>query len=196
MAVGAEFIALVGVVVGAGASYVSTSLSERARWRRQLDVRWDERRLVAYADYVSAIKDIVAAANRLAAHRGLTPHATPLEPTEQNLAQLDDAEVRRIALVETVRLLTDSDTMTAVTELNRCVWHLSAMSSGRVPADPVRWRAGFAAYRLARDEFHRCARSTLGIPGVAVSRDRSWPPRWFREGGAAAEPDGSPDSAA
>lgn len=183
MSVGAEFSALVGVVVGAGASYLTTALSERARWRRQLDVRWDERRLVAYFDYVGAIKDIVAAANRLAAHRGLTTHATPLEPTEQNLALLDKAEERRIALVETVRLLTDTDTITAAGTLNRCVWHLSSMSSGRSPASPEEWRAAFDAYRLARDEFHRCARATLGITGVAISRDQTWPPRWVRHGG-------------
>ncbi|MCX5208126.1 hypothetical protein OG689_02165 [Kitasatospora sp. NBC_00240] len=193
---GAEFVALVGVVVGAGASYLTTALSERARWRRQLEVRWDERRLVAYSDYVGAVKDIVAVANRLAAHRGLTPHATPLEPTERNLADLDDAEVRRIALVETVRLLTDTDTMTAVTELNRCVWHLSSMSSGRSPADPAQWQAGFAAYRSARDEFHRCARATLGIAGVAISHDQSWPPRWaIRNDGPPTGPDEPPAAA-
>ncbi|GJF32763.1 hypothetical protein KNE206_54630 [Kitasatospora sp. NE20-6] len=181
----AEIVALVGVVVGAGASYMITALSERARWRRQLDVRWDERRLAAYSDYAGSIKNIVAIANRLAGHRGLTPHGTPLEPTAQNLALLDDAEDRRIAMVETVRLLTDTDTMTAVTALNHSVWHLSSMSSGRAPGDPDEWAAAFATYRRARNEFHRCARATLGIPGVAVSRNMTWPPRWVRGSGPA-----------
>ncbi|WP_143074809.1 hypothetical protein [Streptomyces mangrovisoli] len=125
-----------------------------------------------------AVKDIIAMANGLAAHRGLTFDHAPLEPTRDNLDRLHEAEVRRHAEIETVRLLTDTDTISAARQLNHCVWHLLAMSRGDEPGDPAQWSEAFTAYRLARDEFHRCARATLGIPGTAIARDQTWPPRW------------------
>jgi hypothetical protein len=48
--------ALVGVLVGALASYLVTVATERRRWRRSMDTRWDERRVVAYAEYATAVK--------------------------------------------------------------------------------------------------------------------------------------------
>ncbi|MEZ0095914.1 hypothetical protein [Streptacidiphilus sp. EB129] len=173
-----QISALAGVIVGAGASYVTTTLTERARWRRQQDVRWDERRLVAYADYARAIKDIAVVAHGLAAHRGLNSDATPLEPTAQNLATLDSGEAQRSGLLETVRLLTDTDTITATRHLDHCLWHLVALAKGQMPGGAEEWEAAFAEYRRARDEYHRCARKTLGIPGAAIPRDLTWPPRW------------------
>lgn len=176
---GVQISALIGVLVGAVASYMVTALAERTRWRRQTAARWDERRLVAYADYAQAIKAIVTLTHRLAAFRGLNPDAKPLAPSETGLALLEEAEERRSACLEAVRLLTDSDTLTAVRELNHCVWHLVALS-GNEDAEPSDWAAAFTKYRRARDEFHRHARRSLGIAGVAVSHDRTWPPRWHR----------------
>ncbi|MFB8117355.1 hypothetical protein ACFC51_15825 [Streptomyces sp. NPDC055962] len=173
---------MIGVLVGAAASYVVTALAERTRWRRQTAARWDERRLIAYADYAQSIKAIVTLAHRLAAFRGLNPDAKPLPPTEANLALLDEAEERRSSCLEGVRLLTDSATLTAVRELNHCVWHLVAVS-GSQDALPRDWDAAFVQYRRARDEYHRNARRMLGIAGVAVSHDQTWPPRW-RQGPA------------
>jgi hypothetical protein len=42
--------ALIGVLVGALATYAATSAAERARWRRTQSVRWDDKRLTAYAE--------------------------------------------------------------------------------------------------------------------------------------------------
>lgn len=107
---GVQLSALIGVIVGAVASYVVTALAERTRWKRQTAARWDERRLVAYADYSQAVKTIVTLAHRLAAFRGLSPDAKPLSHTEDNLALLQQAEEQRSSCLEGVRLLTDSDT--------------------------------------------------------------------------------------
>jgi hypothetical protein len=46
---------LVGVLVGAAATYVATSTAERSRWRRQQSVRWDIHRYEAYAEYAHAL---------------------------------------------------------------------------------------------------------------------------------------------
>ena len=39
---------LLGVGVGAIAGYATTSLGDRARWRRQREERWDPARMQAY----------------------------------------------------------------------------------------------------------------------------------------------------
>lgn len=50
--------------------------------------------------------------------------------------------------------------------------------SGDESASPHDWESAFTQYRQARDEYYRYARRSLGVPGVAVSRDQTWPPRW------------------
>lgn len=58
-----ELPALVGVAVGAVATYVTTSLGDRARWRRTRDERWDVARMEAYAEFGNAVKHVFNLAN-------------------------------------------------------------------------------------------------------------------------------------
>lgn len=178
MSASVQISALAGVIVGAAASYATTMLTERSRWRREQDVRWDERRLSAYSEYARAIKDIVTLTLSLAAYRGLSSDAPPLAPTAEVLARLDALETERSGRLETVRLLADVDTITATRHLHHCMWHLVALAKDQVPGGVPGWEAAFSEYRHARDEYHRCARMSLGIPGVAIPRDQTWPPSW------------------
>ena len=61
---------LLGVIVGALGSYLTTSVTERARWKRALDSRWDDRRVEAYASYGQSVKRMIMIASRIAAGRG------------------------------------------------------------------------------------------------------------------------------
>ena len=64
--------ALIGVVIGASASYLAGAATERARWRREQASRWDEKRAQAYADYGYAIKNVYVQCRRIADnYRGL-----------------------------------------------------------------------------------------------------------------------------
>jgi len=54
-----QLLVLAGVVIGALASYLTTTANEKARWKRTLDSRWDDRRVEAYASYAQAVKDII-----------------------------------------------------------------------------------------------------------------------------------------
>ena len=49
---------LIGVGVGALASYLVTSATERARWQRQQATRWDDKRAQVYAAYGYAVKNV------------------------------------------------------------------------------------------------------------------------------------------
>src|SRR6267154_150727 len=54
--------ALVGVALGILGTLLVTSVSDRARWKRDQSVRWDQRRLEAYTEYARAIKEMYTTA--------------------------------------------------------------------------------------------------------------------------------------
>jgi hypothetical protein len=165
---------LIGVVVGAGLSFTSTSFVERSRWRRGQAVRWDERKLTAYAEFGNAVKDMVLLANRIAAGRGLNDHPQPMEPTEQNLAALAEAAAQCSLLSEQLRLLADEDTITASRAMNHRAYRLEWFAYGRLDGGPDAWQAAYLAYRDARDEYLGRARASLQVEGPGIPRDRSW----------------------
>ncbi|TCO55938.1 hypothetical protein [Actinocrispum wychmicini] len=171
--------ALVGVVVGAAMSFTSTSLTERSRWRRSQAVRWDERRLAAYSDYGTAVKDMVLLANRIAAARGLNTHPQPLDPDDEALAMLAKAATQCSVLSETVRLLGNTDTITAARTMNHQAWQLEWFARGQLDGDSAAWDKAFQDYKAARDEYLRCARQHLQVTGSGTPHDRTWPPRWL-----------------
>src|SRR5579862_6933195 len=87
-----QLLVLAGVVTGALASYFTTAANERARWKRTLDSRWDDRRVEAYALYAQAVKDIIVISSRITAGRGISLNPDPLSPTEENLGLLMSAD--------------------------------------------------------------------------------------------------------
>jgi hypothetical protein len=95
---------LIGVAVGAVASFATTATIERSRWKRQQKVRWDDRRMAAYADYGNAVKNVIQLSCRVLAAQGLPANVDPL-PGEAGLQQLAAAELERAARWEAVLLL-------------------------------------------------------------------------------------------
>lgn len=96
---------LLGVIIGVLGSYLTTAATERARWKRTLDSRWDDRRVEAYALYAQSVKRMIKVAGRIAAGRDLGGDDEPLAPTQENLELLADAEAERGRQWETVLLL-------------------------------------------------------------------------------------------
>ena len=53
-----QLVTLGAVGIGAAASYLATSFAERARHRRELSGRWEERRFEVYSAYITqAVRD-------------------------------------------------------------------------------------------------------------------------------------------
>jgi hypothetical protein len=148
-----QLVTLLGVTLGAVLSYVVGTLNERTRWRREQGTRWDGVLLQAYGDYGRAVSECVVAYQRLAAHRGWTEDPTPVEPTDDALEQAAEAEARRAATAEPLRLLADPATASAVRDLNDAVWRLEWMARGRLTADAPTWDRAYSAYRSARRTF-------------------------------------------
>jgi hypothetical protein len=163
-----EIWALLGVIVGGLLSFVASYLADRASWQRNQMVRWDERRLSAYAEYGFAVKDIVNLSCRLAASRGLHNDAEPLPVSEVSLTTLAEAEAHRSANSETFRLLTDPETSAAAIHMTQCAWNLSWLARGLIQGDQGLWQKKYREYELARDVYMTCARKSLHIIGEHV----------------------------
>lgn len=85
---------LLGVILGAVATYGTTALTERRKWRREQSIRWDERRVGAYMEYASAVKKVISIASRLAVQDGQQVEHHFMAP-EYRLADLEAAEQAR-----------------------------------------------------------------------------------------------------
>lgn len=172
-----RILPLVGVALGALMSFLVSSLNERARWRRQQAVRWDEHRLTAYAEYAHAVKELAARYHMIAAARGLVSGPMELEPTPDVLTELGALESRRSALSETLGLLGDTEANTASKTLDHCLWRLETLARGVPTGVEQNWDQAFQEFRTARSRYVGHARASLGVPG-AVARDVTWPTAW------------------
>ncbi|WP_420034431.1 hypothetical protein ACN2WE_19570 [Streptomyces sp. cg28] len=177
MSLSGQIIPLAGVALGAVTSYLAGTLSERSRWRREQSVRWDARRLDAYAEYMHTVKELAARYHRMAAGRGLVTGPAPLEATADVLAETGALEARRSALSETCALLGDTETNTAAKTLDHCLWRLELLARD-VPTETVQnWDQAAVEFRQAQQTYIERARIGLGVPGPA-RRDVAWPAQW------------------
>jgi hypothetical protein len=170
--------ALIGVCVGAVATYATTGLAERARWRREQVARWDQARMHAYAEYGNAVKKKYHLACRIAAGRGFPYAVQPLAPTTEAIDALGEAEGERAQAWEPVLLLGDPETVASARAWHQLVWRLEWYARGQVTAAD-QWEPLMEDIDTARDRFYDCARGDLGIKGGAVPTP-SWP-SWMEE---------------
>ena len=171
-----QLLVLLGVIVGALGSYLTTSVIERARWRRALDTRWDDRRVEAYTSYGRSVKRTIVIASQIAAGRGLGANAEPLPPTQVNLDLLAAAEAERASQWENVLLLGHPKTVAAGRNWHEHAWQLEMYARGRITGSASDWQEARNATDMARATFYESARSDLGVgsgslPGGGESRD-------------------------
>lgn len=171
--------ALIGVAVGALATYATTTLGERSRWRRERDARWDDARMRAYAEYGNAVKTVSVVASRIAAGRGFPHSLEPVAPDPEALQVLENAEGERARAWESVLLLGEPRTIAAARVWHENVWQLVWFARGRLTAIE-QWDPSLRRADTARDKFYDCARQDLGVKGGAVPTP-VWPPEWIQK---------------
>jgi hypothetical protein len=163
--------ALIGVLLGALATIIATSVNDRFRWKHTQSVRWDERRLEAYSEYARAIKDVYHVASRLVADRIPTLSTAPVD-RESGLQLLAEARGQRTRAWEAVLLLGDVATVQAAREWREAVWQVE-----RIATDPglgsAEWEPSVRAVDRARDSFYTAARGGLAVSGGSVAQ-ASW----------------------
>jgi hypothetical protein len=157
--------ALLGVGVGTVGTILSTQLNDRAHWKRTRAVRWDERRLDAYAQFARALKEVHHVAMRLTAPQlQLTA-----EQRNADLLLLGQAEVERTKNWEGMLLLGDTATVQAGREWRWTVGELVLAARGRSTSDFDR-ETSVRAANLGRDRFYEAARAGLNVTGGTVAQ--------------------------
>ncbi|MGW3365837.1 hypothetical protein ACWDOR_23175 [Streptosporangium canum] len=169
MAVAAQFVTLLAVVVGAITSFVVTLLNERLRFRREQVRNWTDKRLEVYAEYLNAVKQMNQLSRRISAARGIGAYAQKLEG-EEGLALLAEAEGRRANAAEMVALVGGGNTIAAVRDLNQEIRRLEWIARGLLQPDAEAWEACNQAYVKALNSVHKQIREELRIPGAFLPR--------------------------
>ncbi|WP_346535582.1 hypothetical protein [Micromonospora sp. DPT] len=163
--------ALVGVLVGAVATYMTTAAQERSRWRRQQSIRWDERRLAAYSDYAHAVKKVISIAVRLAATRGVYKDDFWFGG-ETSEAGLIDAEEERTTKWEAVLMLGDEAVVAAAREWHQVTFRLMRLAVGQ--SSDLTWHQAVQAAGQARGRFYAAVRRDLGVNLGESSEPYEW----------------------
>ncbi|WP_331735409.1 hypothetical protein OG379_40710 (plasmid) [Streptomyces sp. NBC_01166] len=156
-----QIFTLLGVLIGALTSYFATTMAERAKFRREMATRWDERKLDTYIDYLTCIKEIQRAA--MAAGRARDEGADAAEA----LSDMEESENRRSVLFETFVLLSDERAATAAHTVNQRTWEL--LRTTRNPSSGVAELRPIPLVE-ALNVLHEAARSDLTISSSIPDR--------------------------
>jgi hypothetical protein len=165
------FVPLLGVVVGAAATYIVSARSERLKQEYELKKhelelreRWDRTELDAYADYLGCIAVMARLAGQASGARGFNDLAVEVD-LDVALKALDEAETRRAVAFERVALLGEDQTIKAGHRLNEVLWKMEWFARGLVEGSPNKWQEVTEEYIKALIEFHKVARARLSISG-------------------------------
>lgn len=165
--------ALIGVIIGAVASYFASSVHDRRTWRRTRTERWDTRRAEAYASYAQALKDKVYLVIRLAATQGISNRfkyaPAPAEDISERIAE---AEFERGARWEMVLLLANRSVIEAARDCNNIVWEME--KAVRHDITQERWDDLIHRLHPARTAFYAAARRDLEVNGGDIAEESSW----------------------
>lgn len=171
--IAAQLFTLAGVALGAIASYLASSVNGQAGHRREVEKGWEERKYENFAAFVEDVKMLSHISRRMAASLGLHDRmvdADRLDP-EQGCLMIDEANQRRTVSIERLRLLSDSETISAAYRLNEAVAAMTRIVQGKIPkAGQDHWRNAEKAFTEALDAFHRCARIELWATGGHVPK--------------------------
>lgn len=153
---------LAGVALGATGSFITTTLLERGKHRRDKAIRWDAASLQAFSDYLKAVAGMARMAGQAARQRGWDVNAASRDLGEA-LRLMEEREDDRAIAFERVRLVADKATIDAAHQLNGAVWELEWLVSGRKDGSASVWRAATETFLRALDDFHAATRDRLSM---------------------------------
>ncbi|MEH1058695.1 hypothetical protein V6U89_26225 [Micromonospora sp. CPCC 206171] len=162
-----------GVAVGALLSFALSAIADRARWRRDVAIRWDPERMTVYAEYAFAVREMYQIVLAVATRHGYGQG--PPRPVASDVdTAMAEAEADRAARFEAVLLVGNPRTVAAARRWHQAVWHLECFARGRLTGQ-AEWGAAMREFGEARAEYYRAARQDLGITG---GLPRTTTPTW------------------
>lgn len=170
MSLTVQLPALIGVVIGGVVSFAGSALSERFRWKRDVQREWSQRRFEAYRELIHVAHIQVGAARSLATTRNLLEGPPPVS-VEDGMKEIAESD-RHLALAyETVQMLGDEQVGRAAHAFRSALWQLSDYARGLIDVDAAEWEKSYRRYRTSRDGFHAAIRHDLGIAGRGYQRN-------------------------
>jgi hypothetical protein len=158
-----QLLTIVGVVVGAVGSFVSTQWLDRTRWQREEAHRWDTMRLECYAEFAGTIKQFMSIAWRICAvpELDLPSSGQPLDPAV-GLPALAATEEDLSTKFERLLMLGSPEAVMAAREWREIAWELEKFARG-IKHDRKEYERINVNYPKAREHFYAAARAELGI---------------------------------
>jgi hypothetical protein len=156
-----QLITLLGVALGALASFVSTRLIDRSRWQREENLRWDSKRLECYTEFSAAIMRFINIGYRIAASIGLPTSVEPLN-ADTGLPALATAEADLSLYWGQLLILGSPDVITAAQGWRVEAWQLEAFARG-YRDNPAEFATIAERRREARGRFFTAVRADLGV---------------------------------
>lgn len=153
-------VGIIGTLAGAIVGFITSEIQERNRWKRSLDIRWDETRRALYAEYISSANRNLGRIEWAARHR---EKATDVEPFElpDDFHLIGDAD--NAALGESIQIVCGKNLATAAHRLLLALWATkSHVLNGGVRSDNEMQKL-IDEFVLCRQDFIEAARIELGI---------------------------------
>lgn len=170
-----QLLTLAAVVLGAGGTFSATTLIERSKWRRNLDTRWDDKRLAAYEGYANALKKTHDVCQQLSAANGYPADRRPID-RDAGLRAYAEADAERTLKWEAVLLLGSPAAIAAARQWQKAIWEFRYFVLEE-ETDHARYLRLFEAMGRLRNEFYECARADLGIKsGTLPAEFGAWLP--------------------
>jgi hypothetical protein len=162
-----QIITLLGVALGALASFFSTRAIDSSRWQREQELRWDSKRLECYSEFSAAMIRLITVGDRIAAGLGLPVVVDPLEGAS-GLPQLATAEAELSLYWAQLLILGSLEAVTAAQNWRNQAWHTGSFARGyRSGADE--FEAVLQNRREARASFYKAVRADLGVTSGDIS---------------------------
>jgi hypothetical protein len=156
---------LVGVIFGALATILATTYAERSQWKRNQAVRWDAKRLEAYAQYAETIRNLHLIATRLSVPMRPGARSQPLDPAVGE-ELISEGEAARARAWEAVLMLGDAEAVVAGRQWRAAVLRMELFAQRKLD-QPVPWSELDEEADRARHEYYAATRRSLGVLGDA-----------------------------
>jgi hypothetical protein len=156
-----QLITLLGVTLGALASFVSTRLVDRSRWQREERLRWDTKRLDCYSEFSAAIMRYINIGYRMAAGLGLPTAVEPLN-ADTGVQALAAAEADLSLNWAQLLILGSPQVIIAAQEWRNETWQLESFARGHCN-NPTDFLIAAQRRRDARGRFYAAVRTDLGV---------------------------------
>ncbi|MEV4558286.1 hypothetical protein AB0K51_15025 [Kitasatospora sp. NPDC049285] len=161
-----QLVTIAAVVLGGLTTYATNQLMERGKRRDSLRVRWDEKKLDAYVEYVGSVRACVYAA--VLAFE-VTHSIREMPRTEHELLMdLTEAEGRRALAFERLMMLAGDQVIESAHAVNTAAAAIDWRARRLVDGPVEEWRALHIEIFRAINVFHEVGRADLGVTGGFV----------------------------